>query len=306
VVTTSEDSTARIWATASGETTAVLEHDRGVVVHAAFSTDSRLIATASQDRTARVWRADNGAEVARLSVGDWVTQVRFSPKGNLLVTATDSGKVLVWNAHTFERVFVLDGHKYGVFHVEFSPDEKYLVTVAGGIRPTGFPAQADRSARLWSVKDGHQVAKLEHVDSPITYAFFSPDSQSIVTCGVGYAQAWATRDGGPLRTFNVPAGWIYDCSMAPQGDKLLVTSSSGSASLLDFASGKLLQTTPRHPSGANAASQDRTGQRVVVGYEDGSAVVWKTFRSTQELIGFAQSVVPRRLTDKQRQKFSLE
>ena len=306
VVTTSDDHTARIWDTASGETTAVIRGHRGTVVHADFSPDNRLLVTASKDRTARVWRTNTGAEVASLAVGERVNRVRFSPKGHYIATATESGKVLVWNAQTFNKALVLEGHTYGVFHVEFSLDEEYLVTVAGGIRPTGFPAQSDRSARLWSVKDGRPLAKLEHADSVITYAFFSSDSQLVITCGNGSAAAWATRTGKSLQTFDLQQGWIFECALAPQGDKLLVTSSSGHASLWDVASGKLLQMTPVHPSGVNAASLDKTGEHVAVGYEDGNAIVWKTFRSTKELMEFAESAVPRSLTSEQRRQFFLD
>jgi tetratricopeptide (TPR) repeat protein len=55
VVTASDDRTARVWDTATGQPLSTpLKHEGGVL-HAAFSPDGRRIVTASRDRTARVW-----------------------------------------------------------------------------------------------------------------------------------------------------------------------------------------------------------------------------------------------------------
>jgi WD40 repeat protein len=60
IVTASDDNTARVWNTATGEalTPPLLHHDWGKVTDAAFSPDGQWVATASEDGTARLWKLE--------------------------------------------------------------------------------------------------------------------------------------------------------------------------------------------------------------------------------------------------------
>ena len=55
VATASDDRTARLWETATGQEVGVLTGHTSGVYGVAFSPDGRLVATASGDRTARLW-----------------------------------------------------------------------------------------------------------------------------------------------------------------------------------------------------------------------------------------------------------
>jgi WD40 repeat protein len=48
------------------------------------------------------------------------------------------------------------------------------------------------------------------------------------------------------------------------------------------------------------------GSKVVTASYDRSARIWRVFRTTQELIDYARSIVPRQLTPEQRKQFFLE
>src|SRR5262249_50291751 len=58
--TSSTDSTARIWNTATGEPQEFLVDHSAPVVSASFSEDGALVITGSTDRTARIWAAGDG------------------------------------------------------------------------------------------------------------------------------------------------------------------------------------------------------------------------------------------------------
>jgi WD40 repeat protein len=56
IVTTSDDSTARVWDSVDGRLLATLRGHAQVVYSAAFSPDGKCILTSSYDQTARLWR----------------------------------------------------------------------------------------------------------------------------------------------------------------------------------------------------------------------------------------------------------
>jgi WD40 repeat protein len=102
VVTASDDRTARVWDTASGQpVTPPLTH-QDQVWHAAFSPDGRRVVTASWDQTARVWDAASGQPLSPpLSHQNGVLHAAFSPDGRRVVTASGEsskrGEALVWD-----------------------------------------------------------------------------------------------------------------------------------------------------------------------------------------------------------------
>src|SRR5262249_51239062 len=94
LVTTAEESMARVWEADTGKPVSALLQHQGIVGPAVFSPDGRRVVTASEDRTARVWEAGTGKPVGaplkdRAPVGSAV----FSPDGRHVVTFSDTARV---------------------------------------------------------------------------------------------------------------------------------------------------------------------------------------------------------------------
>jgi hypothetical protein len=71
VATTSDDSTARLWDTATGTTRTTLTGHTGPVLGVAFSPDGATVATTSYDETARLWDTATGTlKVTLLPLSD--------------------------------------------------------------------------------------------------------------------------------------------------------------------------------------------------------------------------------------------
>ncbi|MGA7978965.1 MAG: WD40 repeat domain-containing protein, partial [Chromatiaceae bacterium] len=148
------------------------------VLDVALSADGRRVASASEDRWGRVLAVDgcggDSPQIADL-VGhtDRVRSVRFSPRGDQLVTASIDGTARVW-APDGVLLQVLAGHKNQVFHAEFSPDGRWIVTASrdGTVRlwrrpASGAPPEAEPYLILTSDLGG------------VPYAAFSPDGRFI-------------------------------------------------------------------------------------------------------------------------------
>jgi WD40 repeat protein/predicted Ser/Thr protein kinase len=109
------------------------------VFQAAFSPDSRLLASCSQDRTVRLWQI--GRDECRVLRGhtDEVYAVAFHPDGTRLATGGRDGAVWLWDVARGEEVVRLPGHKSYVWSLAFS---KGGATLASG--------SGDTTIRLWN------------------------------------------------------------------------------------------------------------------------------------------------------------
>jgi WD40 repeat protein len=113
------------------------------IAGAAFSPDGRRLALRTRDR-ARVINAESGETNAHL-VGHtgYIRDLRYSPDGATIATASWDRSVRVWDASTGQNLRVLNGHSDRVSQAAFSPDGCSLVSVS-----------EDRTARSWSLAAG--------------------------------------------------------------------------------------------------------------------------------------------------------
>ncbi len=115
IVTASDDRTARIWDTATGQEVRQLSGHTDSVRSAAYSPDGAQIVTASDDGTARIWDAATGQEVRQLSGHTaWVNSAAYSPDGAQIVTASADGTARIWDAATGQELRQLSGHTASV------------------------------------------------------------------------------------------------------------------------------------------------------------------------------------------------
>ena len=235
LATASEDRTARLWDSATGEHLRTLTGHTSDVVAVAFSPDGRLLATAS-GKKARLWDPATGDCLRTLAHNGTVWGVAFSPDGRLLATASGK-KVRLWDPATGDCLRTLAGHDGAVYGVAFSPDGRLLATAS---------TVGDATARLWDPATGEHLRTLTGHAIAVVAVAFSPDGRLLATASYDKtARLWDPATGEHLRTVT---GGLYDVAFSPDG-RLLATASLKKARLWDPATGDCLRTLADHTSG---------------------------------------------------------
>jgi WD40 repeat protein len=337
VATGSDDKTARLWSANPPKDIGVLSGHDAWVVGAAFSPDGRRVATASID-TVRFWDAETRVKIGALASPDGpVLGVVFSPNGQHVATASRGKTVRLWDAQTRTEVGVLRGHGDAVRSVRFSRDGRRLVTSsedktarlwdvatrteigvlnghADALRSAAFSpdgrsavtSSEDRTARLWDVETRTESAVLKH-DDQVLSAEFSPDGRRLATgCLDGSVWIWDIATRTNIAILRGHSAWVASSAFSPDGRRILTASFDRTARLWDAETRAQVGLLDGHGDQIGSASFSADGRRVVTASADRTARIWRVYATTQELIDHGKEVVPRCLTQDQREKAFLD
>ncbi len=115
----------------------------------------------------------------------------WSPDGRLVATPEQSldktQSAQLWEAEGGEIVARMQ-HDGSVCTVSFDKEGRRLLT-----------ASQDRTARIWSVPDGRELARVTH-GAPVTAAWFAPDAATAVSMGRGEGRRWHADEGKNIAT----------------------------------------------------------------------------------------------------------
>ena len=289
-----------IWDVESGRQLERLEMRRGAVVSVQFSPDGKLVESASLAGVAQLWGSDGGGESATLKTSATLPNAVFSPDGRLVLTATsDNIAHLLRTDGTELRTLV--GHRNGVTSAAFSPNG--LLVATGSL---------DHTARIWSLADGSALEVLQGHDEPLTDVAFSPDGQSLLTASRdGTARIWNVADGTRKAVLRGHRGAVESARFSPNGIYIVTTSSKDrTVRLWATASGREIATISERQDKLNRpmltrATMNSQGTAIAVVSGDERVRIIRAFPTSNDLIDYAKTVVPRQLTPCERRRFFL-
>ncbi|KAG0036564.1 U3 snoRNP protein, partial [Gryganskiella cystojenkinii] len=143
----------------------------------------------------------------------------YTLDGKVLVTGTEDGKIILYNASTWSILVTIQGHDQRVTHIAISRDGSLLAS--GGENVDGTMA-----AKLWNLQSGDFLHALEGHTGRLTGLIFLPSSQRIITGSRDRAiRLWETKSGVRLHSFEVQSGHAVVNAIACSNDGELLASS---------------------------------------------------------------------------------
>ena len=127
LVTSSRDSTARVWDVSTLTLRRELKTE-GSALAAALSPDGRVVATATDAEQLTAWEWETGEKLAELRGHEhWIMDVAFRPDGEVLASVGFDA-VRLWDLRSRHQLVSMEVRDLGALRVAWSPDGSWLAT----------------------------------------------------------------------------------------------------------------------------------------------------------------------------------
>lgn len=271
ILTSSSDSTAKIWDANNGELIHTLQHD-GIVYEAKWNEDESIILTnggeiifTSLDDTSRsigeakVWDATTGQLLHTLNHDQPVNQAKWNADESLILTTSLDGTAKVWDADTgrLRHTFNHDGM---VHEAMWNADESFILT-----------SSSDATVKVWNADTGQLVHTLSH-DGFTDEAKWNRGGSLILTRDGDTAKVWDATSGQLLHTLKHNEG-VKETRWNGNETLILTSSVDGTAKVWDANTGQL-QYSLNHGVNVNGAKWSEDESLILTyGFGD-TAKVW--------------------------------
>ena len=142
----------------------------------------------------------------------------FSPDGTRVLARNDADEAFVWDYANSRLAVPPNRHAVRVRHVCYIPECEMVAT-----------ASADGTAVLWAARTGELLHTLKHA-GPLTWVEFHPKGGTVLTAADDKTlRLWDAKTGRQLDWAFPTDGVIEHAAFSPDGTRILVTKTSGTA-----------------------------------------------------------------------------
>jgi WD40 repeat protein len=284
MITSSVDSTVRIWERSSGRIVREIRQPEGIS-YMDLSTDGQYIVTGSYDSEVRLYRVSDGRLLHELKGSQGtIWTVAISADGKRIASSGDDALIRIWDAETGTLLRILKGHNRIVWSVKFSPDGTQLAS-----------GSFDWTFKLWNLQDGKIIwDNHDHAETVVDLAFSHNGNMLATTSDDKTIRVWNVNEMSLLKTMKVEEH-VQAVAFSPD-DKRVMTGGRDkpmpgellqnifgdshynpgvSARLWDVSTGQLLETFQSHANDVMDVAYSHDGNWVATASADHTVEVWR-------------------------------
>jgi WD40 repeat protein len=187
-----------------------------------------------------------------------MTGVAFSPDNKWVASGAFAGKVKLWDAATGREIRALDGLKYDVYGVAFSPDGQIV-------------AAAAKHIVLWNAATGETLRTIEESGGELA---FSPDGRLLAVGRGTTITLWDVDSASAVRTMDGHESRIYSLAFSPDGQTIASGGSDSTVMLWDVETGQVIHTLSEHTDEVTSVAIHPDGLLLASGSADGTVRLW--------------------------------
>lgn len=267
-----EDGSVLLWNVETFNFITNLQRSDGAVNDVAFSPNSLFLAAAYENDVAVVWdiAMRRSAFEKFESHNAPVTSVAYAPDGVRLITGSEDGFIIIWNAEVGSIITSVapeeddEGEVIAIHSLAYSPNgERFVSALANGL------------ARVWDAETAEHLFALSGHARPLREVAFSPDGGSIATASDdGTTKVWDAETGQILYTLSGHTSGLTAVAFHPQDDQIATASQDTTARVWNASPGltPIIMAGHRGPIEAVAFNED--GSLVATGSSDQFANIW--------------------------------
>jgi WD40 repeat protein len=215
-------------------------------------------------------QAEHGSEITR--------RFAMNKVGRMIAAAMQDRSVRLYDAQNCEEMQRMQDD-FLCTSIAFSPQGNVVAT--GGV---------DRIIKLWDIRTGQLLAKLEGHTYPVLTLAFSPDGDRLASgSGDTTLRIWDVENRTELNHLTGHSLYVVTCDWSPDGTRIISGEVDGTIAVWDADSGKLLKRLKDHRTAVQVVKFTPDGQGMASGSSDHSIIIWKSdgdsFKPERTLMG---------------------
>ncbi len=263
VLSSSRDSTARLWDLESGQQVLQLKTEGGCFCSMTFSLDGKIIYTGSEDGRAHSWDSSTGVQLAELFSLKRANRILLSIDGTLLLTEPENKVIGVWDIENERSLAQFVGHREGITAAAFSPDGTKLLT-----------GSWDKSVCLWDISAKQRSFSIKHHTHWISSVVFSTDQKTFLTGSFDRKVCvWNSSTGELIRELRHDES-VTSVAISTDGKTILTGSHDKMIYLWDAKSGTQLLQLKGHEESVSIVLFSPDEKTILTGSFDHNVCIW--------------------------------